>query len=62
MKIRIVSEGHGTTTKVLDENGEVLENITGIEIKPIEAGKSIQVVLTIDGVELDIAADIEGAT
>jgi len=34
MKIKIISEGSGKTTKVMTEDGQIIQNVSEIEIIP----------------------------
>lgn len=60
-QIRIVSDGTSCTTKVLGPDGEVLPNVTVVEIASIEGGPSslVEARVTFTNVGLDIVAQAE---
>ena len=60
-QIRIVSEGTSCTTKVLGPDGEMLPNVTEVEILPIAGGPSslVEARVTFTNVGLDIVAQAE---
>lgn len=62
-QIRIVSDGTSCTTKVLGPDGEMLPNVTVVEIAPIEGGPSsiVEAKVTFTHVALDIVAQTEEA-
>lgn len=60
-QIRIVSEGTSFTTKVLGPDGEMLPNVTEVEILPIAGGSPslVEARVTFTNVGLDIVAQAE---
>ena len=59
--IRIQSDGTAAGTYVFSASGEKITGITRIEIAAIEPGDLLVATITIFGVELDIAANVETA-
>ncbi len=59
MKLRIVSAGTGSETKVTTEAGEIIENI--IEIKwSVHAGAAAVAIIELVDVEVDIVHEVIG--
>lgn len=55
MKLKIVSDGLGRSTKVVDAaTGERLDNVTRIDIMPITPRGTVNAILHVDLVSLDI--------
>lgn len=55
--IRIISNGTGFATRVLNTNGEEINGVTKIEIEPITANGQVTATLTFENVELEIKAE-----
>jgi hypothetical protein len=55
-KIKIVSKGHGSTTKVMYGDKE-LPNIKTVMILPIAYDSTVQAFVTFTNVELDVTAE-----
>lgn len=56
-RIRIVSDGTPITTKVYDENGQLMRSVKSVEIEPIvEGGKAVAATVKFSNIELDIKA------
>jgi len=59
-KIKIVSKGTSYETEIFTSNGDRLNNVTKIEILPIENNTGlIEARLTFENVELDIEATVK---
>ena len=60
-QIRVVSDGTSCTTKVLGPDGEMLPNVTEVEILPIAGGPSsvVEARITLTNVGLDVVAQAE---
>lgn len=52
-KLKIISEGLPHTAKVIDEDGNVIEGITNVEIE-LNATSLPKAIITIEGIVLDI--------
>ena len=57
MKIKIVSNGVGHSTQVLDSDGKQIEGVTKVEIDPITPNELVTARLTFEFVELEIKAE-----
>lgn len=58
--VKIISDGTGYTTTILDEDGHPIRwgrsGVVKIELRPIDLGGLVQAVFTVDNVALDIVA------
>jgi hypothetical protein len=57
VKLRIISEGTGSTTRVETADGKRIDNVTSIELKPILPGKSLTAIITVTMVALDLTVE-----
>lgn len=60
-RIRVLSDGEPDNFVVVDENGDLIEGVIDVDIH-IERGKKPTAKVTLDGLELDVRAEIKRLT
>jgi len=52
MRLKIIKDKNDKSVKVVDENGNIIENVSCIDIKPIGSDSQVVAVLTIKDIDI----------